>query len=75
MLAKFFSRKFILSLAAVICGILGMTTLSDNIVCQVGNILMVIIPSVVYVITEGKIDKDSLSLDMEKLFHVINSNK
>ncbi len=52
---KLKSRKFIMSLTAVICGILGMFNLPDTTVNSVGNILMVVLPAVAYIITEGRI--------------------
>lgn len=75
MIKKFLSRKFILSLLSVICGFLGMTNLPDELVLQIGNMLMVILPSVIYVITEGKIDRNSLECDMKKIFEIMELKK
>ena len=75
MIKKFLSRKFILSLLSVICGLLGMTNLPDELVLQIGNMLMVVLPTVIYVITEGKIDRNSLECDMKKILEIIELKK
>ena len=75
MIKKFLSRKFILSLLSVICGILGMVNISEDLILQIGNILLVAVPSVVYVITEGKIDRNSLESDMKKILEIIELGK
>ncbi len=75
MIKKFLSRKFVLSLLSVICGFLGMTNLPEDIVLQIGNMLLVAVPSIVYVITEGKIDRNSLESDMKKLLDITELKK
>lgn len=75
MIKKFLSRKFILSILAVVCGILGMVNIPEELILQIGNILLVAVPSVVYVITEGRIDRDSLESDMKKLLEIIELKK
>ena len=75
MIKKFLSRKFVMSLLSVICGILGMTNLPENVILQIGNILLVVVPSIVYLITEGRIDRNSLESDMKKILEIIELEK
>ena len=57
MLKKLTSRKFAVSLISVIAGIAGMFNISDSVISLITGILMVVLPTVVYVITEGTIDR------------------
>ncbi len=75
MIKKFLSRKFVLSLLSVICGILGMTNLPEDIILQIGNMLLVVVPSIVYVITEGRIDRISLQNDIKNLLETVEFKK
>ena len=54
---KFTSRKFLVSLVSTICGVLGMMNVADDTIGLIGSILMIIVPNVIYIITEGSIDK------------------
>lgn len=57
MIRKLTSRKFIVSLISVVAGIAGMFNVSDGVISLITGILMVVLPTVIYVITEGTIDK------------------
>ena len=71
---KFTSRKFILSILSVISGMAGMIV-SDNSLLNLGvNILLIIIPTVVYTITEGKLDKASILGTIDKIRTEIDNN-
>lgn len=69
---KLKSRKFIMSLTAVICGILGMFNLPDTTVNSVGNILMVVLPAVAYIITEGRIDAQRLIAAAKEVIDIVD---
>ena len=56
MLQKFKSRKFLMALLSVILGVLGMLGVADGTIETVSSIALIIIPVVVYIVTEGKID-------------------
>lgn len=57
---KYTSRKFLVSLVSTICGVLGMMNVADDTIGLVGSMLMIIIPNVIYIITEGSIDRESV---------------
>ena len=46
-----------MSLISVVAGIAGMFNVSDGVISLITGILMVVLPTVIYVITEGTIDK------------------
>ena len=62
---KLTSRKFWMTVIAAVAGIAQLLGADDTVTTLIGAILT-LVPSVVYVITEGK-------LDAEKLTDVINS--
>ena len=64
---KFTSRKFILSILSVISGMAGMIVSENSILNLCLNILLIIIPTVVYTITEGKLDKASILGTLDKI--------
>ena len=53
---KRISRKFLLALITVIAGVVGMLGDPDNVVEAVTAALTALIPTVIYIITEGRID-------------------
>lgn len=69
---KLKSRKFMMSLISVICGILGMFNLSDTALNNIGSILMVVLPSVAYIITEGKIDTQRLISTAKQVIDIVD---
>jgi hypothetical protein len=56
MLEKFKSRKFLMALLSVVVGILTMFGIADGTVEVVSSIGLIVIPVVIYIVTEGKID-------------------
>lgn len=55
-LKKFTSRKFLLALIATIAGVVAMCGVPDGVVEAVSAALTALIPTVIYIITEGRID-------------------
>ena len=53
---KLTSRKFLLALIATIAGVVGMCGGSDNVVEAVTTAMTALIPTIIYIITEGRID-------------------
>lgn len=53
---KFASRKFLLALIATIAGVVAMCGVPDGVVEAVSAALTALIPTVIYIITEGRID-------------------
>ena len=60
-LKNLLSRKFLLALIATVGGIMGMLNCNDNTIALVTSIGASLIPSIVYIITEGKIDIAALT--------------
>lgn len=56
LLEKFTSRKFLLALIATIAGVVAMCGVPDGVVEAVSAALTALIPTVIYIITEGRID-------------------
>lgn len=69
---KFKSRKFIMSLISVICGVLGMFNMPDTAINSVGSILMVVLPAVAYIITEGRIDSRRLIAAAKQVIDIVD---
>lgn len=61
MLEKFTSRKFLMALISVITGVLGMFNFSDDMIKFISSLGLALIPTIIYIITEGKIDEKALN--------------
>ena len=72
LIKKFASRKFLLSLASTICGFLGMMNVADDTIRLIGSMLMIIIPNVIYIITEGSIDRESVKNMVNSIADLLN---
>ena len=72
LIKKFASRKFLVSLASTICGILGMMNVADDTIGLIGSMLMIIIPNVIYIITEGSIDRESVKKMVNSIADLLN---
>jgi multisubunit Na+/H+ antiporter MnhC subunit len=56
MIEKLKSRKFLMALISVIAGICTMLGASDEIIKLVSSLGLIVVPVIVYIATEGKID-------------------
>lgn len=56
MLEKFKSRKFLMALLSVVLGVLGLFGVADGTIEMTSSIGLILIPTIVYIVTEGKID-------------------
>lgn len=72
LIKKYASRKFLVSLASTICGILGMMNVADDTIGLIGSMLMIIIPNVIYIITEGSIDRESVKNMVNSIADLLN---
>ena len=75
LIKKYASRKFLVSLASTICGILGMMNVADDTIGLIGSMLMIIIPNVIYIITEGSIDKANVKNMLNNIVDVLGDEK
>lgn len=57
---KLTSRKFWVSIITIISGVMGIINVNDNTAQMIVSGLMALVPTVVYVITEGKIDAEDI---------------
>ena len=74
LLLKLTSRKFIISALSAIAGICALLFGENHIVSTVMGAMMVIVPSVVYCIMEGRIDAESAkSISAETIFFMMSS--
>ena len=69
---KLTSRKFWASLAGLICGIIGMIGVNDNIIGIVSFAILGVGSIIAYVVTEGKIDSDSVKSTIELISQVVD---
>lgn len=72
MLNKLKSRKFLMTLLSVVVGVLSMFGVAEGTVEMVSSIGMVVIPSIIYVITEGKIDAANIKKITETIDKVVD---
>ena len=56
LIEKFTSRKFLLAVVTVIAGVVAMCGAPDGVVEAVTAALTALIPTVIYIVTEGRID-------------------
>lgn len=71
MLAKFKSRKFLMALLSVILGVLTMIGLDESIIQQVSSVAMIVIPTIVYIAVEGKIDSEGVKKIVDTVQNVV----
>ena len=72
MLAKLTSRKFWITIISIIAGILSLLGTDDQIITAVSSIALILVPAIIYIITEGKIDAAALQqIDIEQLAETI----
>lgn len=73
MLSKLTSRKFWLAAVGVIVGVLGMLGADDNTIQLVSSVGLILIPAIIYIITEGKVDAAAVAaqVNFEELVEAI----
>lgn len=57
---KLTSRKFWMALITLVSGILGMIGADDNVVQIIASGALTLVPTIIYIITEGRIDAASV---------------
>lgn len=71
---KFTSRKFILSMLSVISGMAGMFVSDNSILNLCVNVALIVVPTVVYTIIEGKIDKECIITTIDRIKDEVEGN-
>ncbi|NLL46876.1 MAG: hypothetical protein GX250_08785 [Clostridiales bacterium] len=67
MLDKFKSRKFLMAAASVVVGILTIFGVPEGVVSLISGISLVLIPVVVYIAAEGRIDAAAVAMASDAL--------
>lgn len=68
MKAKLTSRKFWLAIITIISGIVSLLGFDDSAVKDIVSALLILVPSIVYIFTEGRIDAAALQkIDIDAL--------
>jgi len=67
MLEKLKSRKFLMAAVSVVVGILTIFGVPEGFVSLISGISLVLVPVVVYIATEGRIDAAAVSLTADAL--------
>jgi hypothetical protein len=65
MIHKFTSRKFWVAIITIICGILGVFNVADGTIEVIGSMLMILVPGIVYIFAEGKIDAAAVAKQID----------
>ena len=68
---KFMSRKFILTILSVICGVAISLSQMGGKIALVCSIISAIVPALTYIITEGIIDAKAVNLSKEAAQQII----
>lgn len=71
-LANLGSRKFLIALVSIISGILTMANCDDNLIRFICSLVMIIVPTLTYIITEGALDYKSIGVMLEDVAEIIN---
>ncbi|MBQ8525405.1 MAG: hypothetical protein IJ460_01620 [Clostridia bacterium] len=71
---KFTSRKFILSILSVISGMAGMIVSENELLNLAVNVILIVIPTIVYTITEGKLDKEAIINTIDRIKAEVDEN-
>lgn len=67
-MSKLTSRKFWIAIITIITGILGVFGVADNTIEMVSSLAMILVPGIVYIFTEGKIDAAAVAqIDIDAL--------
>lgn len=70
-LKKLGSRKFLMALISVISGVMSMMNCGDSLIQFVCSLILIIVPTIVYIITEGVLDYTGIGLALEQIIEVL----
>jgi hypothetical protein len=72
-LKKLGSRKFILALISIVSGIMTMANCNDSLIQLICGLITVIVPLVIYIVTEGVLDYKGIGLALENMMEIIQN--
>lgn len=70
---KLTSRKFWVALVTLIAGVLSMIGADENMVQIITGGILALVPTIIYIITEGKIDAASVGAAMQTIGNTVSS--
>lgn len=73
MVQKLTSRKFWMAVSSIVSGILMMMNFSDNFVSVISGGVLVLSGTIVYIVTEGKIDAARVQTSIETIMNIIEA--
>lgn len=73
LISKLTSRKFIISVISIISGLLLLFGFDCNTTETISSVLMIILPTVAYCISEGKVDLEKIKSVSSSVNNTINS--
>lgn len=69
---NFTDKKFLMSLIAVIAGILALFNIGDSTVNLVTSLMLIVLPVIGYVVSEGVLDWNKINVAISEILKVIN---
>ena len=75
---KFKSRKFLLTLLSVVLGVCTLFGVDEGVISLISGVGMIVIPTVIYIFTEGKIDAASVGMIIDtadQIFDFVTEKK
>lgn len=69
---NFTDKKFLMALVAVVTGILALFNIEDNTVSLVTSLILIILPVIGYVISEGVLDWNKINIAITEILKVID---
>ena len=67
MMQKLTSRKFWLAVISIVTGIMGVLGANDNAIQTVSSVALILIPAVVYIFAEGKVDAAAVQSAVQQI--------
>jgi hypothetical protein len=68
---KLGSRKFLMALISVISGIMSMMNCGDSLIQFVCSLILIVVPVIAYIVTEGVLDYTSIGLALDQVIEAL----
>lgn len=72
MLEKLKSRKFLMALLSVIVGVATMIGCDDASITLISGIGLIVIPTIIYIVTEGKVDMAAVNKIVDTASQIVD---
>lgn len=70
---NFTDKKFLMSLIAVVAGVLALFNIGDNTVNLITSLMLIILPVIGYMVSEGIVDWNRINTAISEILNVINN--